>query len=72
MHLKMIIVPMDVHSFELFALLFLTVICVYRFLNVLRRRPWASVANARSVTFAGGLLASCIYYWLKLLNPLIS
>ena len=56
---------MDAHSLDLFAALLLTALCVHRIVHVVRRRPWVSVANARSLVFAGGLLASMIYFWFQ-------
>jgi hypothetical protein len=57
---------MDAHSIDLFAALLLTALCVLRILHVMRHRPWVSMANARSLVFAGGLLASMIYFWSQL------
>jgi hypothetical protein len=54
---------MDAHSLDLFAALLLTALCAHRMWHVLRSRPWVTVANARSLVFAGGLLASMIYFW---------
>jgi hypothetical protein len=63
---------MDEHSLDLAAALLLTAMCAHRMWQVLRRRPWVSVTNARSLVFAGGLLASMIYFWFKFLKPFVS
>ena len=62
----MIIAPMDVQTLELFAALVLTALSVRSLWHIARRRPFVSVANARSLVFAGGLLAGCVYFWLAL------
>jgi hypothetical protein len=68
----MIIAPMDVQTLELCAALLLTALSVRSFWHIARRRSWVSVANARSLVFAGGLLASMIYFWFKFLKPFVS
>jgi hypothetical protein len=61
---------MDVYSWKLFAMLLLTAFCIQRVLRVMRRRPWVSVANARSLVFASGLLAFTIYFWFNFFKKL--
>lgn len=60
---------MDVRTLELCAALLLTALSVNRLWHIARRRPFVSVTNARSLMFAGGLLGSCIYFWIQLLKP---
>ncbi len=73
MHLTMIIVPMDVHHWlDLFAALLLTGLSLHRLLHVVRSKPFVSVHNARSLVFAGSMLAGMIYFWIRFLKPLIS
>ena len=62
----MIIVRMDVlHVLELLAALLLTALTLRGLLSVVRRKPFVSVPNARGLVFAGGMLATMIYFWFK-------
>ena len=73
MHLTMIIVPMDVHHWlDLLAALVLTGLSLQKLLHVARSKPFVTVHNARSLVFAGSMLAGMIYFCIRFLKPLIS
>ena len=69
MHLTMIIVPMDLPlALEILLTLLLTGLTVRSLWHAARRRPFLSVSNARSVFFAGGMIAGMLYFWMSLLK----
>lgn len=63
---------MNADCLELLTALFLTAFAVRGVLRVLRCKPFISVANARSLTFSGGLMVSAIYFWVGFLKPFLS
>lgn len=69
MHVTMIIVPMDVPlALEILLMLLLTGLTVRGLWQVMRRKPFISVANARTLVFLGGMLAGMLYFWMSLLK----
>lgn len=61
---------MSKYQQEILIALFLTILSIHSLWTLFKRRPLVSVENARSLTFAAGLLASGIYYWYRLLLAL--
>ena len=72
MHLKMIILLMGFADYwDSLAAILLFGLSAQRFYYIARRRPFISVSNARSLVFAGGLLALTIYFWFKILKMVL-
>jgi hypothetical protein len=56
------------HYLDLLAVSLLSALSAQRFYCIARRKPFISVGNARSLVFAGGLLALTLYFWIKILK----